>query len=139
MNKKIIAIVNIVLPIILFILMEFFEINDYFIDIVTLTLVVGWLVPFLVNIISGITFLNNSHKKLTFYSNVLSLILCFIILSYLMMIFNRSFIYPIILYSILSVLHILNGIVYLGENRKEKDEELEKIKQAKKKNNGVIK
>ena len=139
MNKKIIAIVNIVLPIILFILMEFFEINDYFIDIVTLTLVVGWLVPFLVNIISGITFLNNSHKKLTFYSNVLSLILCFIILSYLMMIFNRSFIYPIILYSILSVLHILNGIVYLGENRKEKDEELEKINQAKKKNNGVIK
>ena len=139
MKKKILSITDILLPIILFILLEFFEINDYFIDIITLTLVVGWLFPFFINIITGITLLINSHKKLTFYSNILSFILCLIILSYLIMIFNHSFIYPIILYSILGILHIINSMVYIIEKKKEEEEELEEIKHVKEQNKGIIK
>lgn len=139
MKKKIIGVLDILLPILLFILLEVANISDYFIDIITLTLVIGWLLPFLMNILSGISFLNDSHHKLAFFANILSFFLCILLIVLMLLIYNKSFIVPILVYIALGILNGINSYFYVSEENAKNEKEWAEIKRIKEQNKGIIK
>lgn len=143
---KLLAKLNIILPIILFITMTFFNVSEYFVTIMTLTLVVGWLIPYLSLILTGLAMQFEVEENKAYIINILSLLLSILIIILTISILEKKLIIILIEYIIISIMNILNIIVYypiINKKRKEKinkiKEENKEIKNQKKANNGIIK
>lgn len=140
MEKKL-AIVNISLPIALFTLLQFVDYSENLTYIIIMTLFVGWLLPYLNPIITGLTILNNSHRKLSLIFNIITVILCIILIGLIIYIYDSNFIYMLIEYillCILSIINIINQIIYLKRHPHVNIENLT-IQKIKAENNGIIK
>ena len=125
-HEKKLIVLNTLVPFILFIILLFLNISENFINIMTLTLFIGWALPYLTLILTGLSILNKSHKKLA----LIILVLCII---------DKLLIGILIEYIIIMIITIINIISlskYLKENP---DPELEEISRTKKANNGIIK
>jgi hypothetical protein len=118
MIKKIISIINIILPIILFILLEVFTIPDKFVNIMTLTLVIGWLIPYFVLLLSGIGMLLSSHYKLIFIMNLLNILLSSIVLFLISKIYTSAFLLELITYILFIIMSVIN-LIYIHKNKYE--------------------
>ena len=139
--KKILALINIIIPIISFILLFFFDYSDNIIYIILMTLFIGWIIPYLNLLITGIAILNDSHYKLARIFNIFSIILNIVIIFFIISLYEKKFLLMIIEYSIFIVISIIN-VIYFHKKVKSDTTELEenqKIKKIKKETDGVIK
>lgn len=137
-NNKL-AILNIIIPIILFIILLFSDISENFINIMTLTLVVGWILPYITLILTGISLLNKSHKKLCLTINIINIILTSILLFLIISIIDKKLIIVLIEYSTILIMSIINSILFIKYFKENPDPEIVQINKTKKANNGIIK
>lgn len=138
MIKKTLSITNIIFSIILFIVLLFSEIADNFVYIMFLTLIIGWIMPYLTLLISGIAFLTESHSKLTLVFNILSFLLTLFLLLLNIKIYEKKLLILVIEYIIIGTINLLNIIYSIIFIKKNFDPEIVQIKESKKKNNGAI-
>lgn len=139
--KKVLGILDIIIPLILLIVLLFAKLSDNTVYLITLTLFVGWVIPYFMNIISGIIILKETHQKLGIISNLLSAILALILLIFAIRIYDKKMLILIIEYSILTILSIINFIYLIIFRIKHPSEEMietKDIKEKKRKNNGAI-
>ena len=101
--------INIVLPIVLLLVLLFVRINSDFIYIMSLTLVIGWLIPYITLLLTGIAMYKETHQKLSLASNILSIIMDIIIIVMLILLFNKSFI--VIIIALLIIIILLTSII----------------------------
>ena len=145
MIKKILSITNILLPIIFFAVLQFNTMSPSFVNIMTMTLLIGWALPFFFPIITGICLLKSSHHKLSITINILNFILTILIILLISIIYDSHLLLVLIFYSILSLLNIINVIFIFKDYRIKTTQEREfikeekiNIKKLKKENNGII-
>lgn len=140
--KKVLALLNIMIPIISFILLFFFDYSDNIIYIILMTLFIGWIIPYLSLLITGISILNDNHHKLTLVFNIFTALLNIVIIFLIISLYEHKFMIMIIEYVIFLILNIINIIYFIKlvkEDTKDERIENQKIKTIKQKNNGIIK
>lgn len=136
LNK--LKILNILLPILMFILLLVFKLSEKTIYLFVMTLIIGWALPYFVLLITGFAQVKNLFHKLGLTLNILSIPLCIIMLFLVISIYEPKQLIFIIEYSIIIIMNILNIIYYAKYLKDHPDEEIEKIKKAKKNNNGAV-
>ncbi len=140
--KKILSIINIVVPFLLFGLLFFFNPGTNFIYIMMMSLFVGWLIPYFNLLITGLSIHRDKHSKLTLIFNIFNVLLNILLLFLIVLIMEKSFIIFIVEYSIMIVISIIN-IIYLKKrvdiDTIDEKNEYKRIKQIKKETDGVIK
>jgi amino acid transporter len=136
LNK--LKILNILLPILMFILLLVFKLSEKTIYLFVMTLIIGWALPYFVLLITGFAQVKNLFHKLGLTLNILSIPLCIIMLFLIISIYEPKQLIFIIEYSIIIIMNILNIIYYAKYLKDHPDEEIEKIKKAKKNNNGAV-
>ena len=139
MKKKILILSNIIIPIILFVILLFNTMSSNFIYIITLSLFIGWIIPFIATIISGLSILNNNNQKLTLVFNIFALLLNLLLILLIISILDNKLILILIEYIVLSIITIINIIYYIIYFINNKDDEISEIKKIKSENNGIIK
>ena len=140
--KKYLCLINLIVPIISFILLFFFNYSEQIIYIMIMTLFIGWIIPYISLIITGASIINNNHHKLTLIFNIFTSLLNVILLFLIIAIYEKTLLIMLIEYSIFLIINIINIIYYLKLLKKEniiKKEEYKQIKAIKEKNNGIIK
>ncbi len=140
--KRILSIINIVVPILLFGLLFFFNPGTNFIYIMMMSLFVGWLIPYFNLLITGLSINRDKHNKLTLIFNIFNVLLNILLLFLIVLIMEKSFIIFIVEYSVMIVISIIN-IIYLKKrvdiDTIDEKNEYKRIKQIKKETDGVIK
>jgi hypothetical protein len=136
LNK--LKILNILLPILMFILLLVFKLSDKTIYLFVMTLIIGWALPYFVLLITGFAQVKNLFHKLGLTLNIISIPLCILMLYLVISIYEPKQLIFIIEYSIILIMNILNIIYYIKYLKAHPDEEIEKIKKAKKNNNGAV-
>ncbi len=140
--KRILSIINIVVPILLFGLLFFFNPGTNFIYIMMMSLFVGWLIPYFNLLITGLSINRDKHNKLTLIFNMFNVLLNILLLFLIVLIMEKSFIIFIVEYSVMIVISIIN-IIYLKKrvdiDTIDEKNEYKRIKQIKKETDGVIK
>ncbi|MBQ4032112.1 MAG: hypothetical protein II625_10190 [Bacilli bacterium] len=139
--KKKLAILDIVLPLIMLVVLLLAKLSDNTVVIIMLTLFIGWVIPFFINIITGIVLIKDTHQKLGLIANFFNIILSLIIIVLSIRLFDKKLIVFIVEYTILAILSICNYIYFKKYKKTHPDKstiEKKTIKEKKKKNNGVI-
>lgn len=142
MNKffkdNLLAILNITVSIISVIFLLFTKLSENVIYLMMISVFIGWVIPYIVPLITGLSLLNKSHYKLSLVFNIVSLLLCIMLLVFTIRLFDKKFMVFLIEYSIFILLHIINIIYYIKYLKKHPNLEYKKIKKIKKENNGII-
>lgn len=139
--KNKLALLNILLPIAMLIILLVSKLSENTVIIITLTLFVGWVIPYFICLITGIILYRNTHQKLGFIVNNLNLLLLLILITFCIRIYDKKILVFIIEYSILLVLSFLNitrFLKYIKTHPSKAKLEKKDIKEKKKKNNGAI-
>ena len=108
-------------------------------SIISLTLIIGWALPYFVLIITGLSIYNKSHKKLGLTLNILNIILLIFLIILIASIIEKDLIIIFIEYILMLIVSIINTIIFTINLRKNRDPEIDKIIKTKKENNGIIK
>lgn len=142
-KRRILGIINIILPIILGIILLFADLSESVIYIMVMTLIIGWAIPFAVPIVTGLTIIYRKQPKLALIFNIVNLLLCIMIILLCIYLYDKKMLTMIIDYSIIGLLSIINiiyFIIYLKKHHKKNNlkEEYKEIKRIKEKNNGAI-
>lgn len=142
-KRRILGIINIILPIILGIILLFADLSESVIYIMVMTLIIGWAIPFAVPIVTGLTIIYRKQPKLALIFNIVNLLLCTMIILLCIYLYDKKMLTMIIDYSIIGLLSIINiiyFIIYLKKHHKKNNlkEEYKEIKRIKEKNNGAI-
>ena len=142
-KRRILGIINIILPIILGIILLFADLSESVIYIMVMTLIIGWAIPFAVPIVTGLTIIYRKQPKLALIFNIVNLLLCIMIILLCIYLYDNKMLTMIIDYSIIGLLSIINiiyFIIYLKKHHKKNNlkEEYKEIKRIKEKNNGAI-
>lgn len=137
--EKTLSVLNIISPIILFIVLLFADISENFINIMTLTLVIGWILPFISLLLTGICIINKSHKKLCLTINIINILLILILLFLIISILDKKLIIVLIEYSIILIISTIDSILFIKYFKDNPDPEIVQINKTKKANNGIIK
>lgn len=150
MNKskeKILSLINILTSIILGIILLVSELSENTIYIMIMSIIIGWAIPYIVLLITGITIKYKTHIKLSLTFNIINVILCILLLILVISIYDSKMLIFIIEYIIIIIISIINSIYFihylktdksLKEKKLKKQQEKEKIKKIKKENNGAI-
>lgn len=138
-HEKKLIILNTLVPVVLFLILLFTNISENFINIMTLTLFIGWALPYFTLILTGLSILNKSHRRIALIINIINSLLTLVLLILILCIFDKLLIIIFIEYLLIMIITIINIISiskYLKENP---DPELDEISRTKKANNGIIK
>ena len=139
--KKKLAICDILIPLILLGILLFVKLSDNTVVILMLTLFIGWVIPFFINILTGITLIKDTHQRIGRIANFFNIILTLIIIILTIRLIDKKLIVMLIEYIILLILSVCNYL-YLRKYKKEHPSkstiEKKNIKEKKKKNNGAI-
>ena len=143
LKRRILGIINIIIPIVLGIILLFADLSENVIYIMVMTLIIGWAIPFAVPIITGLTIIYKKQPKLALIFNIVNLLLCIMIILLCIYLYDNKMLTMIIDYSIIGLLSIINiiyFIIYLKKHLKKNNlkEEEKEIKRIKEKNNGAI-
>ena len=138
-KRRILGIINIILPIILGIILLFADLSESVIYIMVMTLIIGWAIPFAVPIVTGLTIIYRKQPKLALIFNIVNLLLCIMIILLCIYLYDKKMLTMIIDYSIIGLLSIINiiyFIIYLKKhhkknNLKEEYKEIKRIKENK--------
>ena len=137
--KKILPIVNAISGVAAFLILLFTKTSNNFVYIIIMSLFIGWALPFLSLIISGITIAIDKHHKLTLIFDILAFLLIAFLLFLIFKIYDKHFLILVIEYFYIAILNIINIIYLINYIKKHPDLELRKIKEEKKKSkNGAI-
>ena len=126
--KKILPIINAISGVLLFLILLFTKTSANFVYIIIMSLFVGWAIPFLSLIISGITIKIEKHLKLTLIFDILAFCLTLFLLFLIFKIYDKNFLILVIEYFYIIVLNIINIIYIIIYIKKHPDLELKKIK-----------
>ena len=140
--KKILSIINIILPIILFSLLFLFDYSDNIIYIIIMSLFVGWIIPYINLMITGLSVMIDNHHKLSLVFNILNILLNALLIFLIALIYEKKFLIMIVEYAIMLILSIINTIYFekkVDEDSITEKKEYAKIKKIKKENDGIIK
>ena len=137
-RKKLIAL-NILIPLVMFIAVLLTGLTSNFMNIVTFTLVVGWALPYLALILTGLAILNNSHRKLSLIINIFNILLTLVLITFVICIMEKALILILIEYIIILAMSILNTVMIIKDIQLNPDPEIEEINKIKSQNNGIIK
>ncbi len=118
MIRKILGIINIITAIVSFILLELSDTGVIFSTIMMLTLFVGWILPFIALLLSGIAIIIYAKYYVSLIFNITNILLTIIILFLCISVYESSLMLIIIEYSIIILLSILN-IIYIIKNKEE--------------------
>ena len=116
MIRKILGISDIVLSIVGFVILHFIDVSPIFSTIMMLSLFVGWIMPYIGLILSGIGILIHTRYKINIVFNVFNILLCLLMIFLVVKIYNKTFLVFIIEYGIMIVMSILN-IIYTIVNK----------------------
>lgn len=116
MIRKILGILDILVAIISFIVLEFSNTDKIFSTIMLLTLFVGWILPYIALLLSGIGILIHTKYLINLIFNILNILLTMIILFLCISVYNKNLLLVIIEYSIIIVFSIIN-IIYIIKNK----------------------
>lgn len=140
--KKILSIINIILPILLFSLLFLFDYSDNIIYIIIMSLFVGWIIPYINLMITGLSVMIDNHHKLSLVFNILNILLNALLIFLIALIYEKKFLIMIVEYAIMLILSIINTIYFkkkVDEDSITEKKEYAKIKKIKKENDGIIK
>lgn len=137
--KKIISIINFILTIIVFIILFFTNVSEKFVNIITLSLIIGWIMPYFSLLISGLTIYLEKHLKMSLVFNILSFLVSIFLIYLCLKIYTKSFLNLIINYILISIINVINIFYLIIYLKKHPDLEMKKIKIQKKAHNGIIK
>lgn len=135
---KILSIINIIIPIILLFILLIAKLSEDTIYIMMMTVIIGWLIPYITPLITGLALLNKSHHKRALLLNICSILLSIFCISMIIILFDKHFIIMLIEYIIIIILNIINTIYLIIYIKKHPNLENKRIKEIKKKNNGAI-
>lgn len=147
LKKNILALLNIIVSLVLGIILLFSELSDNTVYIMLMSLIVGWAIPYLVLLITGITIFYKTHPRLTLIFNIINIVLCLLLLFLVISIYDSKMLNFLVDYIIIGIISIINTIYFIiniknDRVRKEiklnKKKEKEEIKRIKKENNGAI-
>ncbi len=140
MNKhNLLVPINIIIPIILFIIFNLTtKIDKQIISIITITLFIGYLMPYFVLLITGISMLTKTHYRLSLIINISNIILSLIFVILIASVINKNLIVMLITYIIIAIISIINIIYLIIYFKKHPNIENIRIKEKKQKNNGAI-
>lgn len=136
LNK--LKLINIVLPIILFIILLFCKLSEKTVYIFVMTLLIGWVIPYFVLLVTGFAQVKNTHHKLGLTINIISIPMCMLIMFLIISVYDKKLLIFIIEYSIIILMNILNIIYFIKYIKSHPNEENLKIKKIKEENNGAI-
>jgi hypothetical protein len=108
-------------------------------NIVTFTLVVGWAIPYLALVLTGLAIFNKSHRKLSLILNIFNVLLSLVLITFVICIIEKALIIILIEYIIMLVMSIINIIAIIKDMKANPDLEIEEINKTKLENNGIIK
>ena len=138
MKRKLLGSLEIIVALIMLAILLFNNISDNAYYFIMITVFIGWAIPYFITIISGIAILKDSHHKLNIISNILNVILLGLLLFFINKLYDKGFIIFLIEYIILIIIGIVNIIYLIVYYKTHPDLEIEKIKKAKKDNNGAV-
>ncbi len=138
MKRKLLGSLEIIVALIMLAILLFNNISDNAYYFIMITVFIGWAIPYFITIISGIAILKDSHHKLNIISNILNVILLGLLLFFINKLYDKGFIIFLIEYIILIIIGIVNIIYLIVYFKTHPDLEIEKIKKAKKDNNGAV-
>lgn len=130
--------INIFLPIIMFVILLLCELSEKTVYLFIMTLIVGWVLPYCVLLITGFAQIKNLFHKMGLALNIISIPLCILILYLIFSIYESKQLVFIIEYIVIITINVLNIIYYLKIIKRTPNEENERIKKIKKENNGAI-
>lgn len=131
-------VINILLPIVLFLILLFSKLSEKTVYIFVMTLFIGWALPYFVLLITGFAQVKNLFHKLGLTLNIISVPMSILLLYLVITIYDKKLLIFIIEYIIIIVMNILNIIYYIRYIKSHPNEENERIKRIKKENNGAI-
>jgi hypothetical protein len=105
-------IINISLPIVLFIILLLSKLSEKTVYIFVMTLFVGWALPYFVLLITGLAQVKNLFHKLGLTLNILSIPMCILLLYLVITIYDKKLLIFIVEYIIIVLMNILNIIYY---------------------------
>ena len=79
-KENILAILNVIIPIISLVFLLFAKLSENVIYLMMISALIGWILPYFVPLITGISMLNKSHYKLSLIFNIIGLLLCIMLL-----------------------------------------------------------
>lgn len=138
MKKYWLAIVNLLVSIIFGVLLFIGSLSEHMIYLITITLFIGWIMPYIVLFITGIQLIYMKHVKMTFVFNGLCILMCIMDFYFSLKLFDKKMILNLIQYGIMGIICFINFIYLLIYMKKHPDKENERIKKIKEENNGVI-
>jgi hypothetical protein len=136
LNK--LKLINIFLPILLFIILLFCKLSEKTVYIFVMTLLIGWVIPYFVLLVTGFAQVKNTHHKLCLTINIISIPMCMLIIFLIISVYDKKLLIFIIEYSIIILMNILNIIYFIRYIKSHPNEEKLKIKKIKEENNGAI-
>lgn len=131
-------VINILLPIVLFLILLFSKLSEKTVYIFVMTLFIGWALPYFVLLITGFAQVKNLFHKLGLTLNIISVPMSILLLYLVITIYDKKLLIFIIEYIIIIVMNILNIVYYIRYIKSHPNEENERIKRIKKENNGAI-
>ena len=137
--NKLLKILNILIPLVFLIILPFTNIGANFVYIMSLTMIIGWIFPYISLLLTGVSLLSNNHKKKALTLNIINILLTLIIIFLIIKIYENTFIIILIEYIIITIISIINSIYLYKDLTKELKKETKEINKLKKENNGIIK
>ena len=111
LNK--LKLINIFLPILLFIILLFCKLSEKTVYIFVMTLLIGWVIPYFVLLVTGFAQVKNTHHKLCLTINIISIQMCMLIIFLIISVYDIKLLLFIIEYSIIILMNILNIIYFI--------------------------
>ncbi len=144
-KKYILPVINIIISILGIISLFAFKMSENVTYLMMMTVIIGWLIPYFVPLISGLAFLNESHYKSSLILNIASILMIIFVIIMIKILYDKHMLFMLIDYIVILVINLVN-IVYLflilkddyKKNKKKKKKEKEKLKRMKEENNGAI-
>lgn len=137
-KENILPIINIIIPIIAFVILLFTKLSENTMYFMVMSLVVGWIVPYFVLLITGLSMFQNRHPKLSLVFNIVNLLLTIMLIVFVIRLYDKYFLVFLIEYIVILLIAIANIVYFITFIKNNKDEEIENIKKIKKDNNGII-
>lgn len=137
-RKKLITL-NIILPLIMFSIILLTGLSEKFMNIITITFIVGWALPFLDLILTGFAMITKTHRKLGVTLNLFNVFALVVLIIFVLCIMEKKLIIILIEYIIILIISVINIIALLKDMNANPDKEIEEINKIKLENNGVIK
>lgn len=143
MKKYILPIINILVTILCFVVLLFSSLSENVVYLMMMTLLIGWLMPYLVLLITGLEiFAGLKHAKTSLVFNILNILISIMDIYFTIRLFDKKMIVLIVEYIIMIIVSIINVIYLMMYIKKhpniEKRNESKEIKKIKDKNNGAI-